>query len=72
MEVLQIDPEIAIPRVDKFLVSRPGRAHQMNFGAEHSRGKILVFLHADSQISYPGDKSNVRKNGQPQLLLGLV
>ena len=44
-------PEIAIPRVDKFLVSRPGRAHQMNFGAEHSRGKILVFLHADSQIS---------------------
>ena len=44
-------PEIAIPRVDKFLVTRPGRSHQMNFGAEHSRGKILVFLHADSQIS---------------------
>ena len=43
--------EIALPRVDKFFVTRPGRARQMNFGAEHSKGEILVFLHADSQIS---------------------
>ena len=54
-------PEIAIPRVDKFLVSRPGRAHQMNFGAEHSRGKILVFLHADSQISSQAISQMVEK-----------
>ena len=54
-------PEIAIPRVDKFLVSRPGRAHQMNFGAEHSRGKILVFLHADSQISTQAISQMVEK-----------
>ena len=43
--------EIARPRVDKFLVTRSGRAHQMNFGAQHSEGEILIFLHADSQIS---------------------
>ena len=54
-------PEIAKPRVDKFLVTRPGRAHQMNFGAEHSKGKILVFLHADSQISSQAISQLVKK-----------
>ena len=54
-------PEIAKPRVDKFLVTRPGRAHQMNFGAEHSKRKILVFLHADSQISSQAISQMVKK-----------
>ena len=43
--------EIARPRVDKLLMTRSGRAHQMNFGAQYSKGEILIFLHADSQIS---------------------
>ena len=43
--------EIARPLVDKLLVTGRGRSLQMNFGAEKSRGEILVFLHADSRIS---------------------
>ncbi|HEY6288977.1 MAG TPA: TIGR04283 family arsenosugar biosynthesis glycosyltransferase [Nitrospiraceae bacterium] len=36
------------------LVTAPcGRAHQMNEGAKASRGEILLFLHADTQL--PGD-----------------
>jgi len=30
--------------------SEPGRARQMNTGAEHSRGQLLLFLHADSRL----------------------
>ena len=33
----------------------------MNFGAEHSKGKILVFLHADSQISSQAISQLVKK-----------
>ena len=54
-------PEIARPRVDKFLETRPGRAHQMNFGAQHSKGEILIFLHADSQISSRAISQMVKK-----------
>lgn len=32
----------------KFLLSKKGRAKQMNFGAKHTQGQILYFLHADS------------------------
>lgn len=32
----------------KFLKSEKGRAKQMNFGANHSSGTILYFLHSDS------------------------
>ncbi len=30
--------------------SRPGRAFQMNLGAEEAQGRFLVFLHADSRL----------------------
>ena len=43
--------EIARPLVDRLLVTGRGRSLQMNFGAEKSRGEVLVFLHADSRIS---------------------
>jgi rSAM/selenodomain-associated transferase 2 len=33
---------------DRVLHSPPGRAVQMNHGAAHSRGRLLVFLHADT------------------------
>ncbi len=38
----------ASPLVDKLLSTRPGRAIQMNQGAQHARGEILIFLHADT------------------------
>ena len=41
---------IARPMVDILLNSEPGRAGQMNLGAEKSSGKILVFLHADTLL----------------------
>jgi len=33
---------------DKLIISQPGRARQMNAGAEQARGNILLFLHADT------------------------
>ena len=42
--------ELAKPLCDKLLVSMPGRALQMNTGAELARGNILLFLHADTRL----------------------
>ena len=44
---------------DKFclkLLSKPGRAVQMNFGAREAKGDILLFLHADSTLPDNGLK----------------
>ena len=54
-------PEIAKPLVDKFFVTGLGRSRQMNFGAENSEGEILIFLHADSQISADAISQLIRK-----------
>ncbi|MCW8922713.1 MAG: TIGR04283 family arsenosugar biosynthesis glycosyltransferase [Gammaproteobacteria bacterium] len=35
---------------DKILISKPGRAMQMNIGAEQAQAEVLVFLHADTQL----------------------
>ena len=35
---------------DKLLISKAGRAMQMNIGAEQAGGEVLVFLHADTQL----------------------
>ena len=43
--------EIAAPLCDRTLVSPPGRACQMNAGAEAARGTWLLFLHADTILS---------------------
>lgn len=34
----------------RVLVSPPGRARQMNAGAAHARGEVLLFLHADARL----------------------
>jgi rSAM/selenodomain-associated transferase 2 len=39
---------LAIPLVDKFLLSAKGRANQMNCGAQNATGDVLIFLHADT------------------------
>jgi glycosyltransferase involved in cell wall biosynthesis len=35
---------------DRFVVSEPGRAQQLNAGARVARGDVLWFLHADSEL----------------------
>jgi rSAM/selenodomain-associated transferase 2 len=57
-EVLVVDggstdatPRLAEPLSDRVLTSGRGRALQMNAGAAASRGDVLWFVHADSQVS---------------------
>jgi rSAM/selenodomain-associated transferase 2 len=38
------------PLVDRVVKTLPGRAHQMQAGADIARGDILWFLHADSNV----------------------
>jgi rSAM/selenodomain-associated transferase 2 len=45
---------IAKEYTKKVYLSSPGRAIQMNEGARHAEGEILLFLHADSYISAGG------------------
>ena len=44
--------EKAGPRADVVLSGSPGRALQMNLGAAHARGELLLFLHADTQLPH--------------------
>jgi rSAM/selenodomain-associated transferase 2 len=43
----------------KVLESHPGKANQMNTGAQAARGDILLFLHGDTRLT-PGFKEHVR------------
>jgi uncharacterized protein len=51
------------------LISRPGRAQQMNLGAAHATGDILLFLHADT-ILPPAGLDAVRRAMQPPQIAG--
>ncbi|HUK84190.1 MAG TPA: TIGR04283 family arsenosugar biosynthesis glycosyltransferase [Verrucomicrobiae bacterium] len=42
--------EIAQQFTPFVFVTRAGRAHQMNLGARHATGDILLFLHADTSL----------------------
>ncbi len=42
--------EIATPLADKVFRCETGRAMQMNCGASHAVGEILLFLHADTSL----------------------
>jgi len=42
--------DIARPLADQVLISDRGRARQLNAGAVHARGRVLLFLHADTQL----------------------
>ncbi len=42
--------QIAQNHADKVLNCAPGRAIQMNHGARHAQGTILLFLHADTRL----------------------
>jgi len=41
---------LAAPLTDKVITSAKGRARQMNSGARHAMGSVLIFLHADTSL----------------------
>lgn len=43
--------KLAQPLVDTVLLSKKGRAIQMNVGAKNTEGDVLIFLHADTFLS---------------------
>lgn len=45
---------VAYKYTDKVYVTKRGRGHQMNFGAERASGDILLFLHADCTLPEEG------------------
>jgi glycosyltransferase involved in cell wall biosynthesis len=47
--------ERARPAVDHLLAAAPGRARQMNLGAQASAGEVLLFLHADTTLPPAAD-----------------
>ena len=51
-------PWVARPLVDRLLHSAPGRARQMNLGAQVARGEVLWFLHLDTRVP-PGAADTV-------------
>ncbi|UCD71277.1 MAG: TIGR04283 family arsenosugar biosynthesis glycosyltransferase [Syntrophobacterales bacterium] len=44
----------------KVLISAPGRARQMNVGADHAMGEVFLFLHGDTRLP-TGFESHVHK-----------
>ncbi|ALG66518.1 TIGR04283 family arsenosugar biosynthesis glycosyltransferase [Beggiatoa leptomitoformis] len=48
--------KLAAPFVDTLLITKRGRAYQMNFGAHFAHHDILVFLHADTQLPNMADR----------------
>lgn len=57
---------LATPLADTVLNSEPGRARQMNLGAQHARGLALLFLHADTRLP-PGKEQRAVTNLQQAL-----
>jgi rSAM/selenodomain-associated transferase 2 len=48
-------PDLAAPLADRVLRAPRGRARQMNDGARHARGEVLLFLHADTRLPDDAD-----------------
>ncbi len=59
----------ALPSHLEWIVTAPGRAHQLNAGASRARGRFLWFLHADSRITGAGLRALARALAEhPQAL----
>jgi rSAM/selenodomain-associated transferase 2 len=61
--------EIARRYTPYVFITRAGRAHQMNWGARHATGDILLFLHADSFL-LPGAIDQIRWRMTSQGIVG--
>jgi rSAM/selenodomain-associated transferase 2 len=61
--------DIAREFTPNVLSSPPGRARQMNWGAAHAAGDILLFLHADTMLP-PASFDAVRRAMQLQQVAG--
>lgn len=48
--------ELATPLADQVISVPRGRATQMNHGARHANGEVLLFLHADTRLPPDGDR----------------
>jgi rSAM/selenodomain-associated transferase 2 len=48
--------EIAGPLADRVLTAKRGRASQMNAGAAAAGGRVLLFLHADTELPADADR----------------
>ncbi|MEP7063027.1 MAG: TIGR04283 family arsenosugar biosynthesis glycosyltransferase [Betaproteobacteria bacterium] len=48
-------PALAAPWADAIVSGIPGRAVQMNLGASHAGGSLLLFLHADTRLPESAD-----------------
>lgn len=56
-------PQCANGLADRIIAAPRGRAAQMNAGARASRGEILLFLHADTQLPAGADSAVMRATG---------
>jgi rSAM/selenodomain-associated transferase 2 len=61
---------IARQFTDKVYVTRRGRGHQMNFGAKHADGRILLFLHADCTLPHEGFETIRKVMGDSKVAAG--
>ncbi len=57
-------------QADLLLHSPPGRAVQMNHGAAHARGDVLLFLHADCTLEAGALRAAERGLGKPGVAAG--
>ncbi len=57
--------ELTAPWVDRLLVCEPGRARQMNLGAQAALGDIFWFLHADTWLPEGAGPAVIEALGQP-------
>lgn len=48
--------ERARPLADRVILAPRGRAAQMNAGAQHAQGEVLLFLHADTRLPDGADR----------------
>lgn len=62
--------ERAAPWVDRLLVCAPGRARQMNLGAQAAQGDMLWFLHADTRLPEGAAQAVIEALQQPAAVWG--
>jgi rSAM/selenodomain-associated transferase 2 len=62
--------EAAASEADRFVRAPSGRASQMNAGAAHARGDVLLFLHADCTLEDGALPAAERCLRRPQVVAG--